>query len=846
MNNLSRALKIFLSVILLGLQLITPLTVSAFSTSNDDYSYGDDDYLNFYDDVYHDDEVNDDENFDDGEFDNELVLDAADDDFDEVDSQLLMATQEYVPELLFADDTLLDVVETEFFNYLELFNVPAAHSGIAQFVLEPVQSTLPSGVTMNQARAAAMNSAQVYHHLYPTATSNNLSSGVNGRFGRDALFLGQSGDRFRVMIAGFVGYVPINGRTVRINTNLGNFDVQANVVVVPFGNYPNAAAGQVQSISHYVNRDGSLYRYLTNDVTTPSGFVRFLTGPAPSFMERNVRYYSFDGVYFYRNPRNIRPDGSGAVNANNPFFNYFQYLSFRSTSRVTAAQLNNFLTNQALHGVNTSNSVMINQGTHFINSQTRYGINALLQFSKAMLESAGGTSAIAMNNNNIFGLNAIDLAPGQNASTFPNVAASISEHANHWMSRGYLWTGSMMAPTANADWRYEGPHAGHKGSGMNVRYATDPYWGQKIAGWAFRVDRSLGNQDMNREQIAIRQNTNTVAVQNASGATLYNTNTRGGRYFPFLVTGTGSNNRLRILTDSAIVSGVPNQTALFNRNNAVGYIPNGSVWLTGAGNPAGSQTIVTPSTSRRRHGITIARAHLRRGPGTTHDTIRILSPYTEVFVTGRSANNRWSHVRIGNEVGWVYRGHLREQTVYARTHRRAHLRTGAGTQHSTIRILNANTDMIIVGHSLSGAWLRVRQGGDLGWVHYSHVENREVVANTFARGHLRRGPGSSTESLRILNPNTSVRILGHSGNGRWLRVRAGNDTGWIYAPHVREPGRTTAAVNLRRGDGTNYGIIRVLPNNTNVRVLRRSSNGAWTQVVAGNDTGWISSEFFRN
>jgi len=326
------------------------------------------------------------------------------------------------------------------------------------------------------------------------------------------------------------------------------------------------------------------------------------------------------------------------------------------------------------------------------------------------------------------------------------------------------------------------------------------------------------------------------------------------------ITGNGVNFRRGPGTNYGVISVLPlgtNVTFLgTNANGSWTNVRHGSNtgWVSsefinvppGTSPPSNDQTIVAPSTSRRRHGMTVARAHLRRGPGTTHDTIRILSPYTEVLVTGRSANDRWSHVHIGDEVGWISRDHLRELTTFAQTHRRAHLRTGAGTQYSTIRILNANTHMTILGSSIPGAWRRVRVGGDLGWVHYSHIENREIAVNTFARGHLRRGQRSDTTSMNILNANTRIHILGHSGDGRWVRARAGNQTGWIYAGHVREPGRTTAAVNLRRGAGTNHGVIRVLPNNTNVRVLRRSSGGTWTQVVAGNDTGWISSEFFRN
>ena len=589
MKRFNKFLKGFLALAMLLIQLnVSGLVVSANEEVRRNEEIEADEMIYDYDDSYDGEFIDfappisdDEDNFvfevDDEEFYDLIPIEY----FNEASDQPLPAISEYVPEMMFADDMLQYLEEEEIFVPIVATN--ATGSGLVQFVLEPVQASLPNGVTMAQARAAAFNASTMVHPLFANATTNAVATGINGRFGRDAIFLGVSGSRYRIMIAGFVGYVnrtgpanACNGAPCRITVPINNvnhtFEVRMNAVFVPFGNYPTVGAGNVQSASHYVNRNGNLYRYLTNNAANTGGFSRFLTGPAPSWMSRDTRYYSFDGVFFYRNPRNIRANGSGAVNVNNPHFNYFQYLSFRSASRVTAAQLNNAVTDTRIHTLNVSNSVMRNQGAAFVNAQDRYGVNALLTFAKGMHESAAGTSAIARNNNNLFGLGAFDGDPAGGAHRFANVAASVNSLADSWLSRGYLWPG---------DWRYEGPHAGHKGSGMNVRYATDPYWGQKIAGWAFRVDRTLNNQDINREQLAIRQNTGAVTVTNAGGTALYTANPRGARFFPFLVSGT-SGDRLRIVTDAAIVNGVTNRTARFNRTAAVGYIQNSNVWRTNA------------------------------------------------------------------------------------------------------------------------------------------------------------------------------------------------------------------------------------------------------------------------
>ena len=83
-----------------------------------------------------------------------------------------------------------------------------------------------------------------------------------------------------------------------------------------------------------------------------------------------------------------------------------------------------------------------------------------------------GTSAIAMDKNNLFGHGAVDSNPYYGANGYANPQTSIKYHAEKFISNGYL---------DNEDWRYNGGHLGDKLSGINVRYASDPYWGEKAA-----------------------------------------------------------------------------------------------------------------------------------------------------------------------------------------------------------------------------------------------------------------------------------------------------------------------------------------------------------------------------
>jgi uncharacterized protein YgiM (DUF1202 family) len=871
MKYRKKILLIFLAFAMVSLQLMAPLTTNANEVTEMDESLdpsetiefeleevevdSDDASSDFEDNLYDGEQELDDEylGFEEVMLDLESVESS-----DETNNQPQSAIAEDVPELMFADDMLLDIEEDEIFEPIDAFSRSATPgavgSGLVQFVLEPVASTLPAGVTMAQARAAAFSASTMVHPLYAGETTNSVATGINGRFGRDAIYLGTSanGNRFRVMIAGFVGYVDRTGPrnacgnnqpcriTVPINNVNRTFEVRMNAIFVPFGNYPSTGTETVRSTSHYVNRNGELYRYLTNNVTSSGGFVRFLTGPAPSWMSQDTRYYSYDGVYFYRNPRNIRIDGRGAVNET-PRFNYFQYLSFRSSSTVTATQLNNFLTNQSLHGINTSTSVMRNQGNAFINAQNRYGTNALLMYSKAMLESAGGTSAIARNNNNLFGLGAFDATPGTSAWDFATPAASVNDLANGWLSRGYLWSG---------DWRYEGPHVGHKGSGINVRYATDPYWGEKIAGWAFRIDRTrpANSRDTNREQFAIRRNTSAVAVENSAGTTLYTANSRQASYFPFLVTGT-SGDRLRILTDPAIVNGTVNRTALFNRTNAVGFIPNTNVWRVGASSPNPGDT--PPSTDYEisgmvQTGVTRRNTAFRQGPGSKYDLIRTVNGSTNVRITGKTGI--WFRVIVDGTTGFMRQSAVartRQSAVVATNN--AHVRAGRGTSHRSLTRVSRGQRVTVARRSAH--WSRITVNGHTGWIRNRdlHTDNAMRPGRTTVNNvaiHTR--PRANATIRRRLPRHTRLMIVQRTTDG-WSQIRirhsGGTLHGWVRTNQIERSVQTRQLVQngvLRSGPGTNFSNLRTIPRNTTVTI--RARVGSWYYVYVTingrRHTGW--------
>ncbi|MDU1687866.1 MAG: glucosaminidase domain-containing protein, partial [Clostridium perfringens] len=198
-------------------------------------------------------------------------------------------------------------------------------------------------------------------------------------------------------------------------------------------------------------------------------------------------------------------------NANNPFYPYYMNLPFRSKTTFTAEELNNFIDKKT-----KSYSKLRGTGQAFIDAQNKYGANALLLLGLAANESAWGTSQIAQQKNNLFGINAIDSSPGASANSFETVEGCINDFAKYYISRGY---------SDPEDWRYFGGYLGNKGSGANVKYASDPFWGEKAGQNAYIADYWAsgkgisGLKDYNYYQLGIY--TGASSVTNKDNEKLY-------------------------------------------------------------------------------------------------------------------------------------------------------------------------------------------------------------------------------------------------------------------------------------------------------------------------------------
>lgn len=297
---------------------------------------------------------------------------------------------------------------------------------------------------------------------------------TNGAFGADAAYLGMENGRVKFMLSGVVGTVASSEVQV-LKTSSAN------------------------SISHYTVANGWLIHRVSYDLNSSNYMASIKCGKAPSYLSVNGVYYSYDGHYFYTDYSVMLQDYRSeirdhALNAGQPYYNYFQYLPMRSLTRYTGEELSGMI-DDFIDSYGYENSKMTGIGSCMESNQNTYGVNALLMAGIAANESGWGSSQICRDKNNLFGLNAVDSSPYTSAGTFLSAEACVSDFAQIWMSKGYL---------NPDDWRYFGGFLGNKASGLNVKFGSDPYWGEKAASIAWLLDEKGGGYDQYAYTIGIK------------------------------------------------------------------------------------------------------------------------------------------------------------------------------------------------------------------------------------------------------------------------------------------------------------------------------------------------------
>ena len=375
---------------------------------------------------------------------------------------------------------------------------------------------------------------------------------TNGYYAADAAFLGYENGKVKFMLSGVVGLV--NASEVEV-----------------------LDATEDWYVSFYRCEQGVLKHYIKNSMYGNSYSSAITVGEMQSYMKNNVYYYSYDGHYFYTDYIDMLDDylndtRANAINADEPYYNYYQFVSNRSKTGFTADDINNYVKYYLGSSYTSAKTKMYQMGQYYIQYQNQYGANALAVFGVSANESDFGTSNIAKTKNNLFGHNAVDSDPDM-ANGYSSPQNSIKDHAKYYVN---LWYSTPKYST------YHGSFLGDKASGM-LSYASDPYWGEKAAHWAWSLDiYTKGKSDVGSETLVFKSQgaVNVRKEPSTTSTVLYTTPANENMSFVLLgeVKGTtvsGSNVWYKIQLDTPLTS---NRSSIdysgtgYSFENSYGYI----------------------------------------------------------------------------------------------------------------------------------------------------------------------------------------------------------------------------------------------------------------------------------
>ena len=306
------------------------------------------------------------------------------------------------------------------------------------------------------------------------------------------------------------------------------------------------------------------------------------------------------------------------------------------------------------------------------------------------------------------------------------------------------------------------------------------------------------------------------------------------------------------------------------------------------------------SNGEERNAKTTEYVNFRSGPGTNYNSKGVIALGTTVTITDTS-NAQWYAVRLSNgSTGYIFAEYISftgsntpsataaptqapsngsEQT--AKTTEYVNFRSGPGTNYNSKGVIALGTTVTVTDTSNS-EWYAVRlSNGSTGYIFAQYLKlnssssatatpaptqapsGSEQSAKTTEYVNFRSGPGTNYSSKGVIASGTTVTVTDRS-NSQWYAVRLANgSTGYIFAQYLKVTGtssatptqapsndgtvqaKLTADVNLRRGAGTNYGVIKVIGTGTTVTVTD-ASNSQWYKVKLSDGTeGYLFSEYLK-
>ncbi len=144
----------------------------------------------------------------------------------------------------------------------------------------------------------------------------------------------------------------------------------------------------------------------------------------------------------------------------------------------------------------------------------------------------------------------------------------------------------------------------------------------------------------------------------------------------------------------------------------------------------------------------------------------------------------------------------------------------------------------------------VTSGANTELVESSASFSNKYSVQATANFNMRKGAGNSYDVIKTIKKGTTLYITQNS-SGYWVKAKLSDNTqGYIPTKYLNKVSgssitmrcRTTDNVNLRKGAGTSYSVITVVPKNTALST-QSNANLNWVKVSYNGNSGYISKSY---
>lgn len=187
------------------------------------------------------------------------------------------------------------------------------------------------------------------------------------------------------------------------------------------------------------------------------------------------------------------------------------------------------------------------------------------------------------------------------------------------------------------------------------------------------------------------------------------------------------------------------------------------------------------------------------------------------------------------------------------------LRRGSGTNYAVMRVLAANAHIRKLDET--GTWSKISTGQDVGWVPSAYLEAVNIKRpateiqtlaptefTTTVRLNVRKGTGDQYPVMRILQAGTLVRVNGALGS--WRRIIVDQEHGWVPASQLQpryyfSSTTPTTAVTTTLYQGASANYRALTEINAGEELLVLDNRGPWAKVRYGRFEGWVNTAYLR-